>query len=136
MVRCSARLPSGRRCKCHAANGLTECYNHSSDCPVCLEKLGSHDEVCTLGCGHLFHATCMYKWLETTHTCPCCRQSVQIGGKKYRPTISVVFDDECPPIPRDRLVAHLRNLHDIGELPSTTIRVFMDGNNMITVTPL
>ena len=53
------------------------CFNHAGQCSICLSKLGQADETSTLKCGHAYHATCIYKWLDQANTCPVCRASVR-----------------------------------------------------------
>lgn len=64
------------------------CFNHAQDCPICLCKLGQGDETSVLKCGHGYHATCIYKWLDNANTCPVCRTSVR------ERTIQVEHDPE------------------------------------------
>lgn len=47
-------------------------------CPVCQESFSGADEVYELGCTHIFHSTCLRKWLdEANWTCPVCRAAIQ-----------------------------------------------------------
>jgi hypothetical protein len=47
-------------------------------CPVCQDNFSVSDEVYELGCTHVFHSTCLKKWLdEANGTCPVCRAAVQ-----------------------------------------------------------
>jgi len=47
-------------------------------CPVCQENFCGADEVYELGCTHVFHSTCLRKWLdEANGTCPVCRAAIQ-----------------------------------------------------------
>ncbi|KAH3766420.1 E3 ubiquitin-protein ligase AMFR [Pelomyxa schiedti] len=40
-------------------------------CPICQDQMTS---ACKLPCTHLFHRTCLMRWLESDHTCPTCRR--------------------------------------------------------------
>ena len=133
MTRCTHTTKGGALCKNNCAKGLITCYNHSSECPVCLEKLGSGGETSTLSCGHAFHSKCIDTWLMNDHRCPCCRENVQIGGHKYRPRVRVVLEDDGQYIPIDIIANHLRDMFDSGILPSTTVRVYLDDTNNIMV---
>lgn len=84
---CKKITKSGNPCKCHCAYNFDFCYNHSPDCPICLEKLVS-ENVQELQCGHMFHNKCLEKWLEENHTCPYCRSLVDHH---------IIFDDNLTP---------------------------------------
>lgn len=44
------------------------------ECPVCLTEFEPHAEINHLSCGHVFHKTCLEKWLKYWNvTCPLCR---------------------------------------------------------------
>lgn len=46
-------------------------------CAVCRESFISGQPVRRIGrCGHVFHTTCMDRWLETHSTCPMCMQNI------------------------------------------------------------
>lgn len=45
----------------------------SSVCGVCQLDLSKEKECCRLNCGHLFHYSCIAKWLRKTAQCPLCR---------------------------------------------------------------
>ncbi|KAK6142325.1 hypothetical protein DH2020_022673 [Rehmannia glutinosa] len=43
-------------------------------CCICLEDLNSCDEaLLSTPCSHVFHSSCITKWLTTSHSCPICR---------------------------------------------------------------
>ena len=42
-------------------------------CVICLCSLRAHDWAIELPCTHEFHRACILRWLQCTHTCPCCR---------------------------------------------------------------
>jgi len=75
--RCSALTRTGSQCKQGCANHLDTCWVHSDTCSVCLEKLGTKDEVARVSCGHHFHAGCIDKWWHTGKCrCPLCRAKI------------------------------------------------------------
>lgn len=48
-------------------------------CAVCLkafEKQKKRVFVKKLKCGHVFHGSCIDKWLARAHNCPCCRHEL------------------------------------------------------------
>ncbi len=48
----------------------------NQECCICMDndciQLWS-----SLPCGHMFHASCVYQWIVTHHTCPVCRYDVR-----------------------------------------------------------
>jgi hypothetical protein len=42
-----------------------------NDCPICMETLNSNLK--ELACQHVFHESCIDRWLESHNTCPVCR---------------------------------------------------------------
>lgn len=48
-----------------------------SDCAICLSRKSSSKNVAVLPCGHKYHETCLYEWLEEHPNCPMCRASVK-----------------------------------------------------------
>lgn len=63
------------KCKNYSCDFITKkCHAHSDNCTICLDKLGTSDDTATMLCGHHFHATCIYNWLNNGTTCPLCRE--------------------------------------------------------------
>ena len=52
------------------ANGL--------ECAVCLAVFEPSDTVRVLPCVHVFHRSCVDKWLERSAACPTCKQRVEL----------------------------------------------------------
>ncbi|KAK9119364.1 hypothetical protein Scep_017457 [Stephania cephalantha] len=42
-------------------------------CTICLEDLEIDSEVAPMPCSHIFHPSCIVKWLEMNNVCPLCR---------------------------------------------------------------
>ena len=57
------------------------------ECPMCLEDFVEGEEVSKLPCGHVFHSTCIEKWLLSTtyqqRTCPNCRQTPLVSDQEF-----------------------------------------------------
>lgn len=54
-------------------------------CPICLVDFYEQDLVTPCddsGCGNWFHRECLFRWLEESDACPCCRKDML---KKHRP---------------------------------------------------
>jgi Ring finger domain len=47
-------------------------------CSVCLCSYEESEALRRLGCGHVYHASCLDQWLRTNATCPRCRKSARI----------------------------------------------------------
>eukprot|EP00002_Diphylleia_rotans_P025310 TRINITY_DN499_c0_g4_i1.p1 TRINITY_DN499_c0_g4~~TRINITY_DN499_c0_g4_i1.p1 ORF type:complete len:1223 (-),score=151.15 TRINITY_DN499_c0_g4_i1:32-3700(-) len=57
----------------HPRDGSVE----NSTCWICLEAYCAGDEVRTLPCFHLFHASCVDAWIISKGTCPVCKTSLR-----------------------------------------------------------
>ncbi|KAI9110991.1 hypothetical protein K1719_018111 [Acacia pycnantha] len=42
-------------------------------CTICLENFDHDDDLLIMPCEHIFHNSCIVRWLETCHRCPLCR---------------------------------------------------------------
>ena len=51
--------------------------DETQECSVCYDKYSNTNKACKLLCKHIFHKTCILKWLETSKTCPLCRKIVK-----------------------------------------------------------
>ncbi|KAK0411769.1 hypothetical protein QR680_005832 [Steinernema hermaphroditum] len=57
------------------------------NCPICLNFFDGNSTLLLLnGCGHLFHRTCIEKWMDRQAQCPTCRKEVR---GRYDSLISV-----------------------------------------------
>ncbi|CAN6906683.1 hypothetical protein Bca4012_076307 [Brassica carinata] len=65
---------------------LCKCKKQAdNECSVCLSKFEGDSEINKLKCGHLFHKTCLEKWIDYWNiTCPLCRT----------PLVVVAADDQ------------------------------------------
>jgi hypothetical protein len=54
--------------------------NPENCCAVCLKPFEMESKkrvfVKKLKCGHVFHGSCIDKWLARAQNCPCCRESI------------------------------------------------------------
>lgn len=103
MGRCRSKTKSGKICKLACMGDQDVCFMHAQDCPICLAKLGHMDETSKLKCGHQFHASCIYRWLDQKNTCPCCRKPVrdQVVEVEYDPDLDNVWNSIVPTLLRD-----------------------------------
>ncbi|XP_022889664.1 RING-H2 finger protein ATL7-like [Olea europaea var. sylvestris] len=59
-------------------NNNAKCEDSSTECIVCLCRIGEGDEVKELGCNHLYHRVCLDRWVRHGHrTCPLCRENLK-----------------------------------------------------------
>ncbi|XP_037923113.1 E3 ubiquitin-protein ligase RHA2B-like [Hermetia illucens] len=49
-----------------------EYVDNSRECTICISNITS--DLTYLDCGHAFHRRCIRKWLNTSDTCPNCKQ--------------------------------------------------------------
>ncbi|XP_005100405.1 E3 ubiquitin-protein ligase RNF103 [Aplysia californica] len=55
-------------------SGFPPGYVESHQCVICLEEYVPLTVLCGLPCGHVFHETCIFSWLNREkHFCPMCR---------------------------------------------------------------
>ncbi|KAA0033274.1 RING finger protein 165-like protein [Cucumis melo var. makuwa] len=48
------------------------------DCCVCCEEMKRKgEEVRRIPCGHVYHKSCILKWLEISNSCPLCRAALE-----------------------------------------------------------
>jgi hypothetical protein len=54
-----------------------ECMKQTS-CSICLDDFFEQDLVtpCDDGCENWFHRKCLFKWLDQSDSCPCCRKDM------------------------------------------------------------
>jgi hypothetical protein len=45
-------------------------------CIICRDDMVSSEALKKLGCGHVFHLSCLQSWLERQQTCPICRSDI------------------------------------------------------------
>jgi len=54
--------------------------DNNSMCSICLEEYIVGEEARVMPCGHMYHETHIFRWLERQHTCPQCRFEMPIQG--------------------------------------------------------
>lgn len=72
--RCSYKSKTGGFCLRHQPNTSSSVTTQSQECPecpICYEPI--KNDIKTLCCQHVFHVTCVNKWLDRHTTCPMCR---------------------------------------------------------------
>ena len=49
-------------------------------CSICFSKI---DKEHKLDCGHVFHESCIEKWINTNPSCPICRYQIKFSVDKF-----------------------------------------------------
>lgn len=89
----STQQPCGNKARLELG-GMPVCKIHYNqlkpvaECPICLAACTARADVITLECTHVFHRSCLQKWLQNADTCPLCRthvstKSICIVNKNY-----------------------------------------------------
>ena len=47
-----------------------------NECSICYNNYNKNEIASQLNCGHYYHTQCIFRWIETSTTCPLCRHSV------------------------------------------------------------
>lgn len=58
-------------------------YPHIEECIICLQPMHMK-KVRYMPCKHVFHSTCVVRWLKRKRTCPCCRREVRKARRRIR----------------------------------------------------
>ena len=48
----------------------------SGDCSICLNSITPEEMIYDIPCGHVFHQSCLSKWLDRQPSCPLCRAKI------------------------------------------------------------
>jgi len=73
-------------------------------CLVCRRLLGNKNETVETACGHIFHTTCLVRWLKRNTSCPRCK------GRCKRKDLSQVLSKSVGMVTRSRSqIPPLRN---------------------------
>ena len=72
--------------ECEGCEGCEGCRIIPEDCSVCFNPMRPEDELVALPChgNHVFHKSCLWKWLSSHSTCPLCREKVQVTRREAR----------------------------------------------------
>ncbi|ESQ28343.1 hypothetical protein EUTSA_v10019777mg, partial [Eutrema salsugineum] len=50
--------------------------NEEDVCPTCFYEYIEDNPKIVLQCGHIFHLSCIYEWMERSEACPFCSKVV------------------------------------------------------------
>ncbi len=53
-------------------------FPYDQDCPICFNNM-KHRVVKYTICKHIFHKSCLNKWLKIKSSCPSCRSHVKLS---------------------------------------------------------
>jgi hypothetical protein len=75
---CLSKTLSGRCCKNKKMKFSDHCMVHTKkqECIICCECISSFKK---LNCGHYFCKDCIFNWLDTNNSCPCCRTLITLS---------------------------------------------------------
>lgn len=48
------------------------------ECAICQTKFQLDEEICSINCGHCFHAKCLQEWVKYKPECPLCRDIIPV----------------------------------------------------------
>jgi len=57
---------------------VTQSYDRSDICPICLKPLPVHKVMKLPSCTHVFHKDCIQAWLQIKMQCPMCKMRVMV----------------------------------------------------------
>lgn len=85
-----------------ACSGADAGYMQVSDeCTICLDEFVEHVRVRKLPCGHVFHSTCIARWLVERHAnCPLCKLDLYIEPEEDDESSSDSNDAALPQEPQ------------------------------------
>ena len=83
---CMARLAL----LCVVPSLIVPACSHNPQCPVCL--CGIEDDATKMPCGHMYHSTCLTKWLRSHNTCPVCRATVEADETRRPSSLSALLN--------------------------------------------
>ena len=97
-MRCTAKVVKQTRCRNASCEGL--CVVHKGgkqECPICLRLRDTRlSGWCRLRCGHGFCDVCLFRWNQTSDTCPLCRgpcfEDVMVEWKWVIPMLGVLCE--------------------------------------------
>lgn len=81
-------------------------------CPICLQNRDNEAMATPESCNHMFHESCLLRWMESSHECPMCRKplvgDVESGQDPYttpprQSRASHRRENQTPPTPSETL---------------------------------
>ena len=52
-------------------------------CSVCLAEISKNQDTTLIPCGHMYHDSCILKWLDMHNSCPVCRYELPTDNADY-----------------------------------------------------
>ena len=53
------------------------------ECSICLEEIEDEEDKYITLCNHIFHQSCLIKWIKDNQNCPICRRVIKYKRKRY-----------------------------------------------------
>lgn len=86
---CKATTKAGKPCRYRGrVDGYCRVHlklRDADDCPICYESVTPGTST-TTRCNHVFHSTCLQRWMEVKTTCPMCRDDIRPTTGSLRPS--------------------------------------------------
>jgi hypothetical protein len=135
-MKCKQLTARGTKCKLPVCCGSTFCNIHIPDCSICMNKLstsGGEGGLIKTKCGHLFHKTCLNRWLGDEISCPLCRNELKLP--KLSVTICPSLDDNVT-LTMVIIIDFLKRFYGYGLIKTrnvSIVRYMYDKNVIIAV---
>ena len=55
---------------------ILEMVEIGEECSICLEQFSKDQDAAVTKCKHIYHRTCLQKWMDSHDSCPTCRHNV------------------------------------------------------------
>ncbi|XP_028551879.1 probable E3 ubiquitin-protein ligase ZFP1 isoform X3 [Dendrobium catenatum] len=73
----------------HCSSASAQDDQDETSCPICLEEFKDEDSQGVMKCQHVYHATCIKKWLGLKKTCPICKALAVDDDVKQKQKVSL-----------------------------------------------
>ncbi|XP_050352287.1 E3 ubiquitin-protein ligase AMFR-like isoform X4 [Nymphalis io] len=90
-----------------------EVLKHEDNCAICWEPM---KEARKLPCSHLFHNSCLCRWVQQDASCPTCRRALSASGEPHAPLAALVGQ-------RPNHLFHFDGSRYVSWLPSFSVEV-------------
>ncbi|XP_022967685.1 E3 ubiquitin-protein ligase RNF181-like [Cucurbita maxima] len=70
--------PRGRQRRGVVARVEVEEEKELGDCCICLDEMNKKREVIRTPCGHAYHESCIFEWLNLHNSCPLCKRPLPL----------------------------------------------------------
>lgn len=75
-MRNSMKITDVNQLLCISEKILDKIDIDNKSCIICIEPLVSVNDICMTICGHIYHKDCLLSWVNTSRTCPTCKEQL------------------------------------------------------------